>query len=84
VSRAFNDMAQKLEGYETAEGTPRIDSSGPLDVVTAHRRPGAPAAAADAAQAAEQRRLVQQLRDQSRQLQRTADALLSADTSQGL
>ncbi len=84
VSRAFNDMAQKLEDYETAEGTPRINSSGGLDVVTPHRRPGAPAAAADAALAEEQRCLMQQLRDQSRQLQRTADALLSAESPQGV
>ena len=76
VARAFNDMAQKLEGYETADGTPRIDSSGPLDVVTSHRRPGA-AAAPETGSTAEQRQLLQQLREQSRQLQRTADALLA-------
>ena len=40
VAQAFNDMAQKLEGYETPDGTPRIDSSGPLDIVTSHQRPG--------------------------------------------
>ena len=40
VAQAFNDMAQKLEGYETPDGTPRIDRSGPLDIVTTHQRPG--------------------------------------------
>ena len=77
VARAFNDMAQKLEGYETADGTPRIDSSGPLDIVTTHYRAGTPATlpATD-----EQRRLVEQLREQARQLQRTADALLAPPT----
>ncbi|WP_210521850.1 HAMP domain-containing protein [Hymenobacter terricola] len=42
VAQAFNDMAQKLDGYETPDGTPRIDSSGPLDIVTSHQRPGTP------------------------------------------
>ena len=74
VARAFNDMAQKLEGYETPDGTTRIDSSGALDVVTTHRRPGPPPAPT-AAPGLEQH-LVRQLRDQARQLQRTADALL--------
>ena len=74
VARAFNDMAGKLEGYETADGTPRIDSTGPLDVVTTHRRPGtAPAAPATL----EQQRLMQRLHDQTRQLQATAEALLA-------
>ena len=45
VAQAFNDMAQKLEGYETPDGTPRIDRSGPLDIVTTHQRPGTPPAA---------------------------------------
>ena len=79
VARAFNDMAHKLEGYETADGTPRIDSSGGLDLVTTHRRPGTPAPAADPA-AADQQRLVRQLREQARELQRTADALLAGNT----
>ena len=73
VARAFNDMAQKLESYETAEGTPRIDSSGPLDLVTTHHRAGTPETDAAAAH----RRLVEQLREQARQLQRTANALLA-------
>ena len=42
VAQAFNAMAQKLEGYETPVGTPRIDSSGPLDIVTSYQRPGTP------------------------------------------
>ena len=42
VVQVFNDMAQKLEGYEIPDGTPRIDSSGPLDIVTKHQRPGTP------------------------------------------
>ena len=42
VAQAFNDMAQKLEGYETPAGTPRIDRSGPLDIVTTYQRPGTP------------------------------------------
>ena len=75
VARAFNDMATKLEGYETADGTPRIDGSGPLDVVALHHRPGTQPASSSPLQAEEQRRLVQQLRDQSRQLQRTVNAL---------
>lgn len=81
VARAFNDMAAKLEGYETPEGTPRIDSSGALDVVRAHHRPGAvpPATAPDA----EQRRLMQQLREQTRELQRTANALLAGTDTPG-
>ncbi|HEX8330248.1 MAG TPA: HAMP domain-containing protein [Hymenobacter sp.] len=74
VARAFNDMARKLESYEMADGTPRIDSTGPLDVVTVHRRPGVPPTAPEAL---EQQRLVQRLREQSRQLQLTADALLA-------
>ena len=77
VARAFNDMAQKLDGYETPSGTPRIDSSGPLDLVTTHRQPGTPPPAASAAASADQQRLMQQLREQTRQLQRTADALLN-------
>ncbi len=81
VARAFNDMAQKLEGYETADGTPRIDSSGPLDIVTTYRRAGAPATAAETD---EQRRLVEQLREQARQLQRTADALLAGGDTSGV
>ena len=86
VARAFNDMARKLEGYETADGTPRIDSSGPLDIVTTHRRagPAAAAAAPDAAAASDaQYRLVEQLREQARQLQRTADALLAGPGGPG-
>lgn len=75
VTRAFNDMAQRLESYETADGTPRIDSSGALDVVTAHRRPGTPAPI-DTAPTSEQQRLLQQLREQTHQLQRTTEALL--------
>ena len=75
VTRAFNDMAQRLESYETADGTPRIDSSGALDLVTAYHRPGIlPPAAGPSA---EQQRLVQKLRQQTQQLQRTADALLA-------
>ena len=81
VARAFNDMAQKLEGYETVDGTPRIDSSGPLDLVTTHHRPGTPAPTSKTAQTAAQQRLMQQLRDQARQLQRTADALFIGGTS---
>lgn len=72
VAGAFNDMARKLEGYETPDGTPRIDSSGALDLVTTHRQPGSPAPAAPTAK---QQLLMRQLRDQSRQLQRTAEAL---------
>ncbi|HEX8428180.1 sensor histidine kinase [Hymenobacter sp.] len=73
VVRAFNDMAHRLEGYETADGTPRIDSTGPLDLVTAHHRPGTvPATVVDA----EQQRLLAQLQDQTRQLQRTAALLI--------
>ena len=80
VARAFNEMAGKLEGYETADGTPRIDSTGPLDVVTAHRRPGtAPAAPATL----EQQRLMQRLHDQTRQLQATAEALLAQGSIPG-
>ena len=74
VAVAFNDMAHKLEDYETADGTPRIDSSGPLDLVITHRRPGTPP---PPAAPLAQEHLMQQLRDQARQLQRTADALLS-------
>ena len=40
ITQVFNDMARKLEGYETPDGTPRIDRSGPLDIVTRHQRPG--------------------------------------------
>jgi len=40
LAQAFNGMAQRLEGYETPNGTPRIDSSGPLDIVTSYQRPG--------------------------------------------
>lgn len=29
VTQAFDDMARKLDGYETAENTPRTDSNGP-------------------------------------------------------
>ena len=74
VARAFNDMARKLEGYETADGTPQIDSTGALDVVTAHRRPGTPPVPPATL---EQQRLMQRLRDQTRQLQATAEALLA-------
>lgn len=42
VAQVFNDMAQKLGGYETPAGTPRIDRSGPLDIVTTYQRPGTP------------------------------------------
>ena len=77
VAQAFNDMARKLEGYEMADGTPRIDTTGPLDVVTAHRRPGSPLSAPENL---EQQRLMQRLRDQSRQLQATAEALLDQNT----
>ena len=84
VAQAFNDMASKLDHYETAEGTPRIDSSGPLDLVTFHHRPGPqPAGPAQAPTADEQQRLVLQLRDQSRQLQRTVDALAGGPAPQG-
>lgn len=72
VAGAFNDMARKLEGYETPDGTPRIDSSGALDLVTTHRQPGS---LAPAAPTAKQQLLMRQLRDQSRQLQRTVEAL---------
>jgi len=74
VAGAFNDMARKLEGYETPDGTPIIDSSGALDLVTTHRQPGGPA---PAGATAGQQLLMRQLRDQSRQLQRTAEALFS-------
>ena len=40
VATAFNDMSQKLEGYETPDGTPRIDTDGALERITVHRRPG--------------------------------------------
>jgi len=68
---AFNDLAHRLENYETADGTPRLDATGPLERVTTHRRPGTAPESAP-----EQRQLVEQLRQQARQLQRTADALL--------
>ena len=72
---ADGDYSQRrLERYETAEGTPRIDATGPLDLVTSHRRPGSAPEASAAGP--EQLRLVEQLRQQARQLQRTADALL--------
>ncbi|WP_375419417.1 HAMP domain-containing protein [uncultured Hymenobacter sp.] len=77
VAVAFNDMARKLEGYETPDGTPRIDSSGALDVVRAHRQPGAQGPTPPTVPNPEQQRLMQQLREQSRQLQRTAEALLA-------
>ncbi|HEX8505379.1 MAG TPA: HAMP domain-containing protein [Hymenobacter sp.] len=80
VAGAFNDMARKLEGYETPDGTPRIDSSGPLDLVTTHRQSGAPAPAGPTA---EQQLLMRQLRDQSRQLQRTAEALFGGPGAPG-
>ena len=76
VTRAFNDMAQRLEGYETADGTPRIDSSGALDLVTIHRRPGM-SAPLETGPSAEQQRLLQHLLEQTHQLQLTAQALLS-------
>lgn len=44
VASAFNDMAQKLEGYETPDGTPRINSDGVLERVIVHRRPGSASA----------------------------------------
>ncbi|WBA41212.1 HAMP domain-containing protein [Hymenobacter canadensis] len=75
VAQAFNDMARRLEGYETADGTPRIDSSGPLDLITRHHRPGtAPAAPAELSDS--QRHLAEQLQQQARQLERTAKTLL--------
>ncbi|RSK47407.1 HAMP domain-containing protein [Hymenobacter rigui] len=73
VAQAFNDMARRLEGYETADGTPRIDSSGPLDLVTSHLRPGSAPDAAD--DLTRRRHLATQLQRQARQLQRTADEL---------
>lgn len=77
VAQAFNSMARRLESYETADGTPRIDSSGPLDLVTSHRHPyGAAAPTPPPAPNPEQQRLMQQLREQTRQLQRTTEALL--------
>ena len=84
VARAFNDMAHKLEGYETADGTPRIDSSGPLDVVILHHRPGARPSGPGVSPTAEQQRLVQQLREQSQQLQRTVEALASETAPQAI
>ena len=77
VARAFNDMAHKLESYETADGTPRIDSSGPVEFVTTHRRPGSPAAAPANLDPTARQQLGQQLREQARQLRRTAEALLA-------
>ena len=74
VALAFNDMARRLEGYETPDGTLRIDSTGPLDKVVSHYRPGsAPNPAIQ--DTADQHRLVEQLRQQAQQLQRIADAL---------
>ena len=79
VASAFNDMARKLEGYETAEGTLLIDTSGALEVVTPHRPPGADPVTPP--KTAEQNRLLLQLREQTRQLTRTTEALLnSSDT----
>ncbi|AMJ67768.1 HAMP domain-containing protein [Hymenobacter sp. PAMC 26628] len=46
VATAFNDMAQKLENYETPDGTPRLETDGALERTTVHRRPGAAAAPA--------------------------------------
>ena len=43
AARAFNHMTHKLKGCETADGTPRIDSSRLVEFVTIHRRPGAKA-----------------------------------------
>ena len=85
VAGAFNDMARKLEGYETADGTPGIDSSGPLELVTSHRRPGthAPAPTITSAQSAEQLHLLQQLGEQTRQIKRTTDALLASSLTTG-
>ena len=55
VAQAVNDMARKRDGDETAENTPRIDSSGPLDFVALHHRPGPrPAGPAQAPPADEQ------------------------------
>ncbi|OUJ72306.1 HAMP domain-containing protein [Hymenobacter crusticola] len=75
VAVAFNDLAHRLETYETADGTPRLDASGPLERVTTHHRPGT-APMPSLPQEGAQRQLVEQLRQQARQLQRTADALL--------
>ena len=77
VASAFNDMAQKLEGYETAEGTLLIDTSGALEVVIPHRRPGATPAVPPVP--AEQTRLLRQLREQIRQLTLTTETLLNGD-----
>ncbi len=73
VASAFNDMAQKLEGYETPEGTPRLDHSDALERVTVHHRPSALAGLPDPA---EQRRLLLQLREQTQLLARTTERLL--------
>lgn len=87
VAQALNEMARRLEGYEQPADTPYIDSSGPLEVVGRHQRPArGPQAAATTTPVATttpagnpaQRGLVEQLRRQARELQRTADALLKA------
>ncbi|MBC8083885.1 MAG: HAMP domain-containing protein [Hymenobacter sp.] len=87
VARAFNDMAHRLENYETADGTPRIDSTGPLDLVTTYHRPGAAPAALAAPdikpETAEQQRLLTQLQDQVQQLQGTAALLASQAAARG-
>lgn len=59
VAGAFNDMAQKLDDYETAEGTPYIDATGVLELVSLHRRRSAWPVAAETDR---QRRLLLQLR----------------------
>ncbi|UYZ64734.1 HAMP domain-containing protein [Hymenobacter weizhouensis] len=82
VAQAFNELVNRLEGYETADGTPRLTAQGPLEVVTSHQRPGQASAAAAPADA-EQRRLVEQLLQQSRQLQRTAELLQRGASAPG-
>lgn len=76
VAQALNEMARRLESYELPAGTPYIDSSGPLEVIGRHQRPGSAPAAAEAVGPAA-RGLAEEMLRQARELQRTAKELLT-------